>query len=76
MLPQPADDRDDRHGCQPWVFINAGAQGYFRTAYARTLLRALAPDLADVADARRALVARRRRMGARRARVGTAWPTT
>ncbi len=31
--------------CLPWVFINGGAQGYFRTAYAPDLLRALAPDI-------------------------------
>ncbi len=33
------------NGCPPWAFINAGAQGYFRTAYAPDLLRALAPDI-------------------------------
>jgi len=31
--------------CQPWAFVNAGAQGYYRAAYAPELLRALAPDL-------------------------------
>jgi aminopeptidase N len=30
-------------GCAPWVFVNAGAQGYFRTAYPPEMLRALAP---------------------------------
>jgi aminopeptidase N len=29
--------------CVPWVFANAGAKGYFRTAYPSELLRALAP---------------------------------
>jgi aminopeptidase N len=31
------------HGCVPWVFANAGAQGYYRTAYPRNVLAALAP---------------------------------
>ena len=31
--------------CAPWVFANAGAQGYYRTAYSPELLRALAPHL-------------------------------
>jgi aminopeptidase N len=30
-------------GCAPWVFANAGAQGYFRTAYTSDTLRAIAP---------------------------------
>jgi aminopeptidase N len=30
-------------GCAPWVFVNAGGQGYFRTAYPPEMLRALAP---------------------------------
>ena len=29
--------------CVPWVFANAGAQGYYRTAYPPAMLRALAP---------------------------------
>jgi aminopeptidase N len=32
-------------GCVPWVFANAGAQGYYRTAYPRDMLRALAPNV-------------------------------
>jgi aminopeptidase N len=32
-------------GCGPWVFVNRGAQGYFRSAYAPELLRAIAPDI-------------------------------
>jgi aminopeptidase N len=32
-------------GCAPWVFANAGAQGYYRTAYAPAMLRALAPHV-------------------------------
>ncbi len=29
--------------CAPWVFANAGAHGYYRTAYPPEMLRALAP---------------------------------
>jgi aminopeptidase N len=29
--------------CAPWVFANAGAKGYYRTAYSPEMLRALAP---------------------------------
>jgi aminopeptidase N len=29
--------------CPPWVFANAGARGYYRTAYSSEMLRALAP---------------------------------
>ena len=32
-------------GCPSWVFINAGAHGYFRTAYAPEMLRAIAPEI-------------------------------
>jgi aminopeptidase N/puromycin-sensitive aminopeptidase len=31
--------------CVPWVFANAGARGYYRTAYSSGLLRALAPHV-------------------------------
>ena len=31
--------------CVPWVFANAGAHGYYRTAYSREMLRALAPTV-------------------------------
>ena len=33
-------------GCPPWVFINTGARGYYRTAYPPEMLRALAPRIA------------------------------
>ena len=36
---------DLAHGCPAWVFLNAGARGYYRTAYPPALLRAMAPDL-------------------------------
>jgi aminopeptidase N len=31
--------------CVPWAFLNAGANGYFRTAYSPAMLSALAPDI-------------------------------
>ena len=31
--------------CSPWVFANAGAHGYYRTAYPAAMLRAMAPDV-------------------------------
>lgn len=31
--------------CSPWVFANAGAHGYYRTAYPPAMLRAMAPDV-------------------------------
>ena len=41
----------DAGGCSPWVFANAGAQGYYRTAYSPDALRALAPRVQDVLTA-------------------------
>jgi aminopeptidase N len=34
------------NGCESWVFANAGAQGYYRTAYTPEILRAIAPHVA------------------------------
>ena len=34
--------------CVPWAFANAGAQGYYRTAYSPDTLRALAPRIEEV----------------------------
>ena len=31
--------------CPRWAFVNAGANGYFRTAYSPDILRAIAPDI-------------------------------
>ena len=31
--------------CEPWVFINVGARGYYRTEYAPDVLRAMARDV-------------------------------
>jgi aminopeptidase N len=33
------------HGCPSWVFINAGAHGYYRAAYPPEMLRAMAPEI-------------------------------
>src|SRR5262245_42727375 len=32
-------------GCATWIFANAGARGYYRTAYAPAMLRAMAPHI-------------------------------
>ncbi|HTK28697.1 MAG TPA: M1 family metallopeptidase [Vicinamibacterales bacterium] len=32
-------------GCPAWIFMNAGARGYYRTAYPPAMLKAIAPDL-------------------------------
>ena len=37
----------DVPACPRWAFVNAGAYGYFRTAYSPDMLRALAPDIAS-----------------------------
>ncbi len=46
----PVLDREQQvveiaHGCPSWVFINAGAHGYYRTSYPPELLRAMAPEI-------------------------------
>ncbi len=53
----------DGSACSSWVFANAGAQGYYRTAYNPEALRALTPRVQDVPDGARTAVAGRRRMG-------------
>jgi len=37
--------------CVPWAFANAGAQGYYRTAYSPDMLRALAPRIEETLTA-------------------------
>jgi aminopeptidase N/puromycin-sensitive aminopeptidase len=32
-------------GCAPWVFVNAGAHGYYRSEYPPDMLRAMAPHV-------------------------------
>ena len=41
----------DGKGCVPWVFANAGAQGYYRTEYPGDVLRALGPRVEDALTA-------------------------
>jgi aminopeptidase N/puromycin-sensitive aminopeptidase len=49
VLSQPREVLTlDGNACAPWVFANAGAQGYYRTAYSPEALRALAPRVQDV----------------------------
>jgi aminopeptidase N len=43
--------------CVPWTYLNAGAHGYFRTAYPPAMLRALAPALSSLTDAERLMLA-------------------
>src|ERR1019366_2499360 len=37
--------------CAPWVFANAGAQGYFRSEYSPRMLRTIAPHVETVLSA-------------------------
>ena len=46
VLPPQPQTLDVARGCAPWIFVNRGAQGYYRTAYPPAVLRALAQDLA------------------------------
>jgi aminopeptidase N len=47
VLPPAPVTLDVAPGCVSWIFVNAGAQGYYRTEYAPEMLRALAPHLGD-----------------------------
>ncbi len=51
LLVRATDTMTIGSSCQPWAFINAGARGYFRTAYSSEMLRALAPDVATTLTA-------------------------
>ena len=51
VLSEPSSTLMLPGGCAPWVFANAGAQGYYRTAYAPAMLRALAPDVESALSA-------------------------
>jgi aminopeptidase N len=42
---EPAGAQRAGSACPAWAFVNRGAMGYFRTAYAPELLRAMAPDV-------------------------------
>ena len=43
VLTEPSHTVALPGGCAPWAFANAGARGYYRTAYASDILRAMAP---------------------------------
>jgi aminopeptidase N len=43
VITEPSRTLNIPGGCAPWVFANAGAKGYYRTAYTPDLLRAIAP---------------------------------
>ena len=45
MIDKEQQIVDVAPGCPSWVFINAGANGYFRTAYPPEMLRAMAPEI-------------------------------
>jgi aminopeptidase N len=54
LLTEEARTIDIPGACAPWVFANAGADGYYRTAYSSEMLRAMAPRLgADLTAAER-----------------------
>ncbi len=54
VLTQPRQTAAlDGVGCSPWVFANAGAQGYYRTAYSPEALRALTPHVETLTAAER-----------------------
>ncbi|HEY3044703.1 MAG TPA: M1 family aminopeptidase [Vicinamibacterales bacterium] len=47
IISQPRVTLDVAQGCVPWIFANADADGYYRTAYAPEILRALASHVED-----------------------------
>jgi aminopeptidase N len=47
VLTEPASAIDIAGTCAPWIFANAGANGYYRTAYASDVLRAIAPRMGN-----------------------------
>ena len=51
IISEPRVTLDVAQGCLPWIFANAGAAGYYRTAYAPGMLRALAPYVTDTLSA-------------------------
>src|SRR3954468_6969810 len=46
VLTEESRTIDVPGACAPWVFANAGAAGYYRTAYSSEMLRAMAPAMA------------------------------
>jgi aminopeptidase N len=51
VVSQPEQTLDVAATCVPWIFLNAGGRGYYRTQYPPAMLRALAPHIADVLNA-------------------------
>ena len=45
LLTEPRQTVTVASGCASWIFANAGARGYYRTAYAPAMLRAMAPHI-------------------------------
>jgi aminopeptidase N len=45
ILTEPRQTLTAANGCAPWIFANAGARGYYRTAYPPEMLRLMAPHV-------------------------------
>ena len=56
VMTEPSRTLHLTGACAPWVFANAGARGYYRTAYPPDMLRALAPRVAAELSAPERLV--------------------
>jgi len=51
VISQPRVTLDAAQACVPWMFANADAKGYYRSAYAPEMLRALAPHIEEALSA-------------------------
>jgi aminopeptidase N len=51
LLTEPRQALPVASGCATWFFANAGARGYYRTAYSPAMLRAMAPHIAGTLTA-------------------------
>src|SRR5688572_12718026 len=51
LLTEPKQTLPVANGCASWFFANAGARGYYRTAYSPAMLRAMAPHIAGTLTA-------------------------
>jgi aminopeptidase N len=56
VIPETQVSMSVAQGCVPWVFANAGAQGYYRTLYPPAMLDALAPRIQETLTAPERLV--------------------
>jgi len=45
LLTEPRQTEVVAKGCASWLFANAGAKGYYRTAYSPAMLKAIAPHI-------------------------------